>query len=581
MTGPPTDGDASPFSAGTSTGTEPGLRMSSAVLARAVLDLPTVLVVGVDVALRAVLFNRACEDLTGRHADEVMGAGLLALVVPPDEHEAVMAAWRLACRDGGPLVSRHHWTTPDGDRRLIEWYSVRVGEGAGVVVLSTGVDITERERASLTQVEADVALTRLAFEDALTGLPNQQLALAYVAELLDIGEPVSAVMCGIDRFKRVNDSLGLAAGDAVLQQVGRRLRGAAGPRDRLARSQGDEFLVITTGDAEAVAERAVAALAEPFELDDRALTLSTSVGIATASAELRTADDLLRAAGTALHEAKVGSRGRTRRFDVGMGEDAVARLELEADLIRALDEGEIELHYQPIVRLRDFSTAGVEALLRWTRADGTSISPDRLLRVASATRLSGQLARMTIDLAVAQAAYWSKTVPELAPFRVGFNLSPLQILDRRVLEHLDARVARLDVDPRWLVLEITEDSAAVLPPDALSALQRLRAMGMHLALDDFGTGYSSLAALQSLPIDVIKIDRAFTSRLVSDDRSQALVSAVVRVADAFGALTVAEGVEYDAELQALAILGVDEAQGYLLGPPAPAPTIDLAVRRLH
>jgi diguanylate cyclase (GGDEF)-like protein len=414
-----------------------------------------------------------------------------------------------------------------------------------------------------------------ATHDPLTGLPNRALVLDRLGQALARaqrhGGRVTVLFADLDRFKVVNDSLGHGAGDRLLVSVSERLRSAVRAEDTVGRLSGDEFVVIceNTSDreAEAVAERAAAAIAEPFVVGGRETVITASIGIAHAEPHTR-AEDMLRDSDVAMYRAKERGRARIELFDAAMRLRMFDRLETEHALRTALARHELRLVYQPIVCLDDGRVVAAEALVRWDHPVRGLISPSEFIPVAEESGLVLPLGRYVLNEACHQLARWRAA--GRSELRVTVNLSARQFSDPDLLAVVAAALeaAGLPGDALWL--EITE---SVLMEEAESTAETLRALkglGVHLSVDDFGTGYSSLSYLKRFPVDLLKIDRSFVDGLGTEAEDSAIVNAIISLARALRLGVVAEGVEHPAQLVELHRLGCTAVQGFLLAPPLPA-----------
>jgi diguanylate cyclase (GGDEF)-like protein len=448
----------------------------------------------------------------------------------------------------------------------------------------------ERERAA-----HDLAHERL--HDSLTSLPNR----ALFGDLLDTalrraaqtGRKVAVLAADIDNFKRINDSLGHAAGDELLALLAVRLRGAVRPLDTVSRFGADEFLVLCdslSDDAEALALAAsvTRSLTDEFRIGERPVHVTCGIGIAVhGGVPPIDAATLIRDADAALHRAKRAGEARVQLFEASLHDDAVRRLEAEAELRDALREGAIQAHYQPIVSLPDGATRGVEALARWQRTDGSSVPPLEFIPLAEHAGLIGQLGRGVLETAVADVCAWHAAGLIDADFALSVNVSPRQLSDPGFPAIVQAALGRWPLRPSSLWLELTE-SAIVTggdhdPKRFELAIARLAQLGISLAIDDFGVGLSSLSKLvQTLHVHVIKLDRAFVGRM-RNPRERAVVAAVAPMAEALDLEAIAEGVEHADQVPELIRLGYPLAQGYHFGRPMPAAelqaTLALTARR--
>jgi diguanylate cyclase (GGDEF)-like protein len=422
----------------------------------------------------------------------------------------------------------------------------------------------------------EAQLRHRAFYDSLTGLPNRALFLDRISHAHSrgerLGEELAVLFIDLDRFKIVNDSLGHAAGDQLLVQVGQRLRACLRESDTIARLGGDEFTVLLEGpqavaDAVHAAERILATLNEPFMVEGQETYASASVGIAGGPAERDAGRDLLREADIALYRAKAGGRSRYMVYDRRMSQVPSEYLHLESDLHRAIERGELHLHYQPIFSLRSSEITGVEALLRWAHPEKGMISPAQFIPLAEETGLIVPIGRWVLEEACRQLREWQDADVLKQSMFVSVNLSARQLQDAHLISDVERIMRESGVDPRMIQLEITE-SVVMQDPEAMVAkLHALKRLGVKLAVDDFGTGYSSLAYLKRFPIDVLKIDRAFVTGLVNAGHDAAIVQTVVGLARALGLHTTAEGIEERAQWDRLEQLGCEFGQGFIFSRP--------------
>jgi diguanylate cyclase (GGDEF)-like protein len=427
-------------------------------------------------------------------------------------------------------------------------------------------------------------LRELAFRDQLTGLANrsllEELLSAALARARRKSLAVALICLDVNDFKLVNDSLGHAGGDRLLCEVTRRLDGAIRAEDLLARYGGDEFLIMIPdiyADEARLSEvalditgrlfdRITAAMAAPFNVANAVFHIEVSAGVSIFPRDALDADTLHRHADAAMYQAKSTGSGMLA-FDPAHTHDPLESLSKSAALRRALVQGELKLHYQPIFRVSDARIMGVEALIRWQKPTGELVLPGEFLPVAEQTGLIEELGDFVLSALCAQAVAWRTA--GLHP-QLGLNVSPRQLRRPGLAAHFHAEVMRHGLDPAQFVLELTESSWTLEADRMGPVLQQLRAFGFVLALDDFGAGYSTLSRLLRLPIDVIKIDRSFLAPIPDDAHAAAIVTAILQLADACGCDVVAEGVETEDQLQFLMTRGCSLCQGYLLSRPVPA-----------
>ncbi|MGY4452437.1 diguanylate cyclase (GGDEF)-like protein [Bradyrhizobium sp. i1.3.1] len=445
-------------------------------------------------------------------------------------------------------------------------------QGGGWV--ATFEDITE-------WLEAQAKISHMARHDALTNLPNRVLFHEQLEQGLGrakSGDQLAVLCLDLDHFKDINDSLGHPIGDALLKEVGRRLKATVGASDTVARLGGDEFAVVQIGRSEEAAARALAGrlvevISAPYEIDDHQIVIGVSIGISLSPQDSDNPDELLKNADLALYRAKADGRGTYRFFETGMDARAQARRLLEMDLRAALLRDEFEAYYQPIRDVASGRVVAFEALLRWNHPQRGLIAPINFIPVAEETGLIVQLGEFVLRSACSDAATWPDDVD------VAVNLSPVQFKSPNLIASVTDALAASGLAARRLELEITESVLLQNSEATLTTLHELRAMGVRISLDDFGTGYSSLSYLRSFPFDKIKIDRSFVSELATREDSMAIIRAVTGLGRSLGIVTTAEGVENDAQLELLRREGCTQAQGYLFSKPRPASDVALMLNR--
>jgi diguanylate cyclase (GGDEF)-like protein len=435
--------------------------------------------------------------------------------------------------------------------------------------VATHQDITEQRRS-----EAKIA--HMAHHDALTGLPNRVFLRERLEHALASrrGTEGVAVLClDLDHFKEVNDTLGHPIGDALLKSVGERLRNCMRETDTVARVSGDEFVVVQVSsdppkEATALATRLTELLSAPHTLDGHQVVVGTSIGIAISPNDGSDPDVLLKHADLALYGTKAEGRGTYRFFESEMNTRMQARRSLEADLRKALSNGEFELHYQPLVNLENHQVVGMEALLRWNQPERGKVSPADFIPLSEETGLIVPIGEWVLRQACREAAAWPEHV------RVSVNVSAAQFKKRNLVQTIFNALAASSLPASRLELEITESVLIQDGEATLATLCQLRDLGVRIALDDFGTGYSSLSYLRSFPFDKIKIDRCFVKDLTDkDDDSLAIVRAVARLGHSLGMMTTAEGVESKEQMERVRAEGCTEMQGYYFSPPKTAAEI--------
>jgi diguanylate cyclase (GGDEF)-like protein len=424
--------------------------------------------------------------------------------------------------------------------------------------------------------EEQATLAHRALHDQLTGLPNRSLLIDRLGQaagaLLRRQNAAMLLYLDLDNFKAINDRFGHAAGDCLLVEVACRLQELVRSGDTVARLGGDEFVVLAQdlddphASARSLAERIHLAMREPVVVDDRHLYTSVSIGIAPVEPGVDP-EVCMAQADAAMYQAKRGGPARYECFNLVIGEDNRRQSQLAHELRAAHDLDQLSVHYQPLFKLGG-DVVGMEALLRWSHPELGSVPPVEFIPLLERSREIIPIGRWVLDEATRQCRRWQEEgQPGLT---MSVNVSARQLQDPAFCDHVHDALQASRLEAESLVLEITE-SVLVMDIRRIGAImQRIRDLGVHMALDDFGTGYSSLLYLKDLPIDRLKVDRSFVSGLGSSDQDTTIISTVVQLAHDLGLRVVAEGVETEAELQAVGAMGCDEAQGFLLGRPAPA-----------
>jgi diguanylate cyclase (GGDEF)-like protein/PAS domain S-box-containing protein len=505
------------------------------------------------------MLGRCTSDLEGVKFSELLGQadGLRVLAMLSSDAASATLEWRVQHADG-------------------RWYDLEViaddmrGKTDLDGIVFTMRDITERKRL-------DLELRRQTLQDSLTGLPNRTLFTDRVEHALKRAErrdgSVVVLVLDLDEFKIVNDSLGHAAGDALLVAVAARLKAAARAGDTVARLGGDEFgLLLENGDvdggSELAAVRIQAALSAPFLVRGKEVPVNASIGIAVGSPWSHTPDDVLRDADLAMSFAKEKGKNRFELFLPAMHEDATRRLEIAADLLGGIARGEFFLNYQPIVDVRNGHIAGVEALVRWQHPRFGLLAPNEFVPVAEMTGLIGPLDRWVLNEACRQTSAWKNADVADDSFYVSVNLSAQHLQDSTVADDISKVLEASGLAPERLVLEVTETALIKDLDSALASLAIVKQLGVKVAVDDFGTGYSSLTHLIKFPVHFIKVDKSFID-LVNSADGEMMVRAVVDLAHGLGLKAIAEGVEHSEQARALEDLGCYLAQGYLFAKPLP------------
>lgn len=514
--------------------------------------------------------SRLWLETTGQTAEEAQGLGWANAIHPDDRQEVtgefhaafvlrqpVRAEYRLRRLDGGWA-----WVIDVGKPRFSS-------DGSFLGYVGITLDITERRHAEEERLRAQRQMHHMARHDALTGLPNRQFLREAFDDLACTPSLIAktAVLClDLDGYKAVHDAYGHSAGDLLLRCVAERLRKCVEEGDIVGRINGGEFVVVRSGvrsDKYAVklAQKIIASFGAPFDLEGTHADVSAHLGLALSPQHGRSVDELLKAAGVALHEAKITGRGGYALYEPGSDAQLQEMQQLRIALRRALANNELELHYQPLVNLHTGRITTCEALVRWTHPDKGPVSPASFIPVAEDSGLIGPLGEWILRQACTEAAKWPPDVS------VAVNLSPLQFRDRRLAAVVCNIMRETGLDGSRLQVEITESVLLDASESTLNILQEIRQLGVKIALDDFGTGYSSLSYLRAFPFDKIKVDSSFVSDLPSGKESLAIIRAVAGIGRALGITTTAEGVEAQSQFAAIKAEGFDEAQGYLISRP--------------
>ncbi|HEX8179359.1 MAG TPA: EAL domain-containing protein [Pyrinomonadaceae bacterium] len=440
--------------------------------------------------------------------------------------------------------------------------------------------LAEQERIGRELEESREHFRHVAFHDTLTNLPNRallinHLKLAIERAKLHPDHIYALLFLDLDRFKYINDSLGHVAGDQLLISIARRLEKCLRPTDMVARLGGDEFAILldgVTGHAEAslVAERAQRELMRPVNLYGHEVYTTASIGITLSSIGYDHPENILRDADTAMYHAKEKGKACFELFDATMHAHAVARLQLESDMRRALEREEFRVHYQPIVALEINRVVGFEALVRWEHPQRGCISPVEFISIAEETGLIVDLGSWVLRQACRQTHAWQLQYPEQKALSISVNLSARQFAQPDLLEQIKQILKETELDPRFLKLEITESVVMDNAEIASTMLMQLRALGVQLSIDDFGTGYSSLSYLHRFPVNILKIDRSFVTRIGGDDENTEIIRTILTLAGNLGMDVIAEGVETEQQLEKLKAMRCEYGQGYLFSRPLDA-----------
>lgn len=447
------------------------------------------------------------------------------------------------------------------------WARVTASKAVDAQSILTFEDISDRKRA---QDE----LEYIFYYDALTGLPNQTMLKKHIETVINNTrhrlEPLSLAFIDLDRFKLVNDTLGHDAGDALLGIVTKRLKTCLRSTDLLARMGGDEFGILMLGDREyvtRVTRKVLESFNQPFYLNGHEVSISACMGVANFPGDAETTTDLIARADLAMFRAKETGRGRARFFASDTDHHELEILEFEAQLRRALERNELEVFYQPQFHLGEERLIGFEALVRWHHPERGLVLPDRFIGLAEASGLIVPLGALVLETACLQTAKWNKAGHD---FKIAVNLSAVQLENTDLVANVSNILERTGLSPKHLELEVTESQVMSRDTTPENMMFEMRKLGVRFSIDDFGTGYSNLVRLQRLPLDMLKVDRAFTSG-ISANRNDAipLVQTIIALAHNLGLEVLAEGVETQYQLEKLHFLGCDQAQGYVFAPPLP------------
>ena len=523
----------------------------------------------------------------------------LGRFVHADDRLSVENAFQQAMETSGTASVEHRIVRPDGSERVVHqdidvsWSA----DGVASRVVGTMQDITERH-------EAEQRIRRLAYYDNITGLANRTLLKDHIRFSLSRAERHTRILAllflDLDHFKRVNDTFGHNMGDDLLRQVADRLASCIRECDYLARRDGspngeslpirdhtvarlggDEFVILlpeikAPEDAALVARRINAAFALPFILHDKEIYLTASIGISSYPMDGRDADSLLKHADAAMYHAKAQGRNRYQFYTTSINARALERLSLETSLRKALERDEFVLHYQPRLDIRSGRVISVEALVRWMNPELGLVPPGQFIPVAEETGLIVPLGEWVLREACRQAGRWKRT--GTGPCCVSVNVSAAQLKQRDFKESIAAAIERGGIGPYELELELTESMLMDDVSASATLLKELKEIGVHVSIDDFGTGYSSLSYLKKLPIESLKIDQSFIRDITVDADDATIVTATIGLGQSLRLRVVAEGVEYEEQLEFLRTHGCDEAQGYLFGRPQAAAELDAWLR---
>ena len=517
--------------------------------------------------------DRLCE-MTGYERDELLGK-ITFDVLFDDEGRELLEAVNRQRRKGisGQYEMRLRKKSGEMLWMLIGGSPIVNADGEMTGTLGVFTDITERKRI-------EEQLLYDAFHDGLTGLANRALFMDHLRMTIERSKsrhsnPYAVLFLDFDRFKMVNDSLGHAEGDQLLNQIARRLESSTRTGDLVARLGGDEFVILLSemlaeSDAVQVAERIQTDLKKTFDLSGSKICISASIGIALSNAGHKRAEDMVRDADIAMYRAKTKGKAQYQIFDQAMHEYASRQLQLETEMRQSLERQEFQLHYQPIVSLETETLIGFEALVRWQHPTRGMILPFEFIGAAEENGLILPLGNWILQESCRQLRRWQDDNPAASHLSVSVNLSSKQFLQSDLAEQIAATLDGSGLDPRCLKLEITESHIMENSGMAVTIMNRLRALGIEISLDDFGTGYSSLSYLHSLPVDYLKVDRSFVSRMTDSTENSEIVFTIIKLAQNLKMKVIAEGIETADQLAHLKNLHCEYGQGYFFSKPLEA-----------
>jgi diguanylate cyclase (GGDEF)-like protein/PAS domain S-box-containing protein len=520
-----------------------------------------------DVRARILSVNPAFTEITGYTAQEAVGQTPRLLKSNRHDDAFYREMWQTIDQVGewkGKI-----WNRRKGGEVFLESQTIRRLKGEDGVIRFVAVfnDITEQWRK-------DQRIEHLAFHDSLTGLANRSLLgdrLRYAIALSErSGAPLAVLMMDLDRFKNINDSFGHDQGDELLRVVATRLQVVARETDTVARLGGDEFVILLQSpgrpeDVASIAARVIDSIAMPIELGGLALRVGASLGIAMYPADGLDAASLLKNADTAMYESKANGKGTYRFFSTAMTDRAQAHLHLEMDLRHALEHGQFELHYQPKLCLQHGQPCSAEVLVRWRHPERGLVSPAGFIPLAEETGLIEPIGKWVLEEACRQLSYWRKNGGGLPSLAV--NVSAVQLRKGLLAAQVEELLERYELPGDTLEIELTESTVMNNPEQAIGSMHAVRALGVSIAIDDFGTGHSSLSYLKRLPIDTLKIDRAFVMEADRNEDDAVICSTIIGLGNSLRLNVVAEGIETAAQLAYLKRQGCGIGQGYYFARP--------------
>lgn len=508
--------------------------------------------------------------------------------IHPADRDAVEKALNRALFQQKPYNIDHRIVFPNGSERFVNQQAEVTfnRNGEPVHMIGTVQDVTDRKLA-------EDQIRTLAYYDTLTDLPNRRMFKEYLEKILSRArrqdELAAVFVLDLDRFKRINDTLGHSMGDLLLREVAQRLHASVRREDFIARHHGDtansnsvarlggdEFALLLTDitslqDAARIARRTLAVLSEPYLLDQQEIFITASVGITVYPHDGDNVETLLKNADTAMYHAKAEGRNNYQYYTKSMNATAFERLAMENSLRRALERNEFELFYQPQLNIETGNIVGMEALMRWNHPDMGMVSPIEFIPLAEESGMIVLMGEWGLRAACEQNKAWQEA--GFPPLTMSVNISSLQFKQQNLTTVVAKILNDTRLDPRYLDLELTEGTVMQNAEDTIATLHSLKEMGIRLSIDDFGTGYSSLSYLKRFPLHTLKVDRSFVKDLTKDADDEAITHAIIAMASSLGLKVIAEGVETEDQLRFLASRGCDEMQGYLFSPPLSASKI--------
>ncbi|PWQ95531.1 EAL domain-containing protein [Leucothrix arctica] len=534
------------------------------------LNISATAIITVDQNLDVVLFNLAAEKIYGFKCNEMIGQSV-AMLIPKADRVNYKRKLKVFSKTKGGYSLFEEEVIRNAIRKNGEVFPVemRLGKtkaGDNMLMTMSITDVTDR-------VKSEQEIRHQAHYDSLTGLPNRLLSLNRLTEYMSVakqkGAMVGVMFLDLDDFKKINDSMGHEAGDLLLVEAAKRLRGMIDHIGTVGRLGGDEFIVLlreleSVEKAKVLAKELVLCFRDPFTVDGRKIVLTSSIGLSFYPEDATTSSGVLRNADAAMYHSKKLGRNTYSLFTPDMGEGVSRRLLLEEQMRGGLGRDEFSLNYQPKIDLRNNRVTGVEALVRWENEELGKVSPDEFISVAEHSGLIVELGQFVIFEALRSMKAWADSGFEIS---VAINLSPRQFHDLNLIPFIKNTIQTFKVDPTLIELEITEGVLMSGHRFITDALQSLNEMGIKLAMDDFGTGFSSLSYLRKYSFDTLKIDRSFIADLMEDEEDRALVDAIISMAHSLGLDVVAEGVETIDQVDYLTLQGCEYAQGFLKGRP--------------